>query len=132
MPTARRRAVRRPSVVKRMKTNDVSRGGFLMDSIDNDESISSAGELERFFDSMGLDDQQQQQQQQAASSRRSLQIQVSDDGMESEEEEDFESVSIVGCSNGKGTDFIAAVETDDDEPEVDDSITALSGNWLIN
>jgi hypothetical protein len=59
---------------------------------DNDESISSAGELERFFDSMGLEDQNGSRLQ---SSSRSLQIQVSDDAMDSEEEE-FESVSIAG------------------------------------
>ncbi|XP_055347946.1 uncharacterized protein LOC129595063 [Paramacrobiotus metropolitanus] len=112
-PSCRKRPLRPGSTVKRMKTMDCS--AFRGD----DDSISSGDELEKFFNSMGLDDQQMGGR--CGSRALNISNQVSDDAMESEEEQ-FESVSIVGGGVLRGRKdsiaLIPTVETDDDEPEM--------------
>ncbi|GAU89910.1 hypothetical protein RvY_02404 [Ramazzottius varieornatus] len=116
----RKRVHRSSKVGKRLKTTDSSR--FLCVEKRREESISSAGELERFFDSMGLDDQT------AAQRLRNprLHVQVSDDAMEESDEEDqeeaLESVSVMGAIK-----LVNSVDTDDDEPDSPRQTVTLGG-----
>ena len=110
-PFSRKRLHRYRAVGKRLKTTDSRR--FLGVEKQREESISSAGELERFFDSMGLEDQNAVQRWQ----NQRPTVQVSDDAMEEsgaeEEEEALESVSVMG----EIKELTNSVDTDDDEPD---------------